>query len=507
MVVTGLLLACLSGANMHAQSTARSGPRVAAGLLGAAQQSAFRVTEGTVSFEQQIGWAAGIWLTVPLGRFFSIEPQVQYSSMPSLQAPGTRSRAFLADATVTWLSAPLVLKVHLGPLAITAGGQVDYPIAVVDDPNLIARDHIPQVTYAATGGVELFPRSRVTLYGRYVYGFTNIDGRELATPSAKLYNQTVQAGLKLRLVGGRRSRSRATDTTPAEAAEPSTGKEPTGKESTGKESTGKEPTGKESTGKEPTGKESTGKEPTGRDSKAAKSPTPETPASIDIDGDKVADASDKCPTVFGVERNAGCPMPDVDDDGVTDEFDKCPQTPGRVQSEGCVFTDTDKDGVSDDDDRCPTVAGTSQFGGCTTPDADKDGVFDADDRCPAVAGVAEMRGCPRIGAFSASAVTFASGLIALTPEGRRELGKVFDYLVAYPNVSVRLEGHTDSMSGALINNPLSARRAMAARAYLLSRGVADARITTIGHGSARPAIGNGTAGGRAKNRRVEVIVR
>jgi len=443
LVVSGFLLACLSSLQSHAQSTAQSGPTVSGGLLGAAQQSAFRVAKGTASYEQRIGWAAGAWLNVPLGRFFSLEPQLQYSSAPSRQTEGQRPRAFLAEATVNWLSAPIGLKAHLGPLAIVVGGQIDYPIAVVDDPNLITKDDIPTIGFAATGAVELFPRSRVTLYGRYIYGLTNVDGRELTTPTAMLYNQTVQAGLKLRVFSGLPSKRLKRQVS----------------------------------------------------------------AVVDTDGDTVPDAADKCPTVFGVERNAGCPIPDRDDDGVTDGFDKCLQVPGRVRNEGCPSTDADKDGISDDEDRCSAIAGTLEFAGCAPPDFDRDGVLDADDRCPGVAGVATMMGCPRIVAFSASAVTFASGRIALTPEGRRELEKVVEYLATYPNVSVRLEGHTDNRSSDLTNNPLSERRAMAARAYLLGRSVAETRVTTSGHGSARPTIGNGTAEGRAKNRRVEVVVR
>jgi outer membrane protein OmpA-like peptidoglycan-associated protein len=485
-VQMGLLLACLCSAESVAQSPEKTGPRVSGGLLGAAQQSAFRVTEGTATYEQSIGWAGGVWLAIPLGRFFSLEPQVQYSSLPSLQTAGQRPRAFLADATVTWLSAPIALKIHLGPLALVAGGQIDYPIAVVDDPNLITKDDVPTISYAATGGVELFPRSRVTLYGRYVYGLTNVDGRALTTPTPMLYQQTVLAGLKLRAFGGRRSRSGTTDPTPQDAKGEASAR-------VNAKDAQKETKAKDT-------KDAKG-------AKGAKTPMLQVAPLADSDGDKVADAGDKCPTVFGVARNMGCPMPDTDDDGVTDTFDKCPQVAGRVKNEGCPSTDSDNDGITDEDDRCPTVVGTAAFAGCGPPDLDRDGIVDADDRCPGVSGVKEMMGCPRIAAFSASAVTFASARIKLTPEGRAELEKVVEYLTAYPNVAVRLEGHTDSRSSDLTNNPLSERRALAARAYLLSRGIAESRITTSGHGSTRPTTGNGTAEGRSKNRRVEVVVR
>ena len=481
-VVAVLLLACVNRADSFAQSAATASPKVSGGLLGTAQQSAFRVTNGTVAYDQRIGWAGGVWLALPLGRFVSLEPQVQYSSLPSLQTVGTRPRAFLNDATVTWLSAPISLKFHLGPLALVAGGQIDYPIAVVDDPNLITKDDVPTISYAAIGGLELFPRSRVTLYGRYIYGFTNIDGRELTTPSASLYQQTIQAGLKLRLFGKRASGARATDSSRA-AAKPEDARRTNTADTKAKDTKAK-------------------------NAKAEPTPMLQVPAiTADTDGDKVPDAADKCPAVFGVERNAGCPMPDSDDDGVTDAYDKCPQGAGRVKNEGCPSTDTDKDGITDEDDRCPTVVGTAEFAGCTPPDADRDGVLDVEDRCPGVSGVKEMMGCPRIATFSASAVTFASARIKLTPDGRSELEKVVQYLATYPSVSVRLEGHTDDRSSDLTNNPLSERRAIAAKAYLLSRGVADSRITTTGYGSTRPTTGNGTFEGRAKNRRVEVIVR
>jgi outer membrane protein OmpA-like peptidoglycan-associated protein len=227
----------------------------------------------------------------------------------------------------------------------------------------------------------------------------------------------------------------------------------------------------------------------------------------DADGDTVDDEADRCPLMTGPARNFGCPMPDSDNDGVTDDHDKCPQVAGRVRNEGCAPTDTDNDGVDDDQDRCPTVAGTAEFTGCPPPDIDRDGVVDDKDRCPTVPGISEMRGCPRITAFVANAVTFASGRITLMPEGRRELDKVVAYLISMPDIAVSLEGHTDNVGTDQINNPLSERRALAAKYYLLSKGIQESRISSSGYGSTRPTIGNGTADGRARNRRVEVVVR
>jgi outer membrane protein OmpA-like peptidoglycan-associated protein len=69
-----------------------------------------------------------------------------------------------------------------------------------------------------------------------------------------------------------------------------------------------------------------------------------------------------------------------------------------------------------------------------------------------------------------------------------------------------VEGHTDSQGSESYNLTLSQNRADAVRAYLVSRGYNANRIEAHGIGKARPVSENGTAEGRANNRRVEIIV-
>ncbi|WP_372660086.1 OmpA family protein, partial [Hydrogenophaga sp.] len=57
-----------------------------------------------------------------------------------------------------------------------------------------------------------------------------------------------------------------------------------------------------------------------------------------------------------------------------------------------------------------------------------------------------------------------------------------------------------------INEPLSVDRANSARDYLIARGVSSTRFATEGRGSREPVADNGTAQGRAQNRRVEIYV-
>ena len=69
---------------------------------------------------------------------------------------------------------------------------------------------------------------------------------------------------------------------------------------------------------------------------------------------------------------------------------------------------------------------------------------------------------------------------------------------------LRVEGHTDGVGADSRNAPLSLRRAEAVRAALIARGVAAERLIAEGFGDGRPIANNGTADGRARNRRIEI---
>jgi outer membrane protein OmpA-like peptidoglycan-associated protein len=101
---------------------------------------------------------------------------------------------------------------------------------------------------------------------------------------------------------------------------------------------------------------------------------------------------------------------------------------------------------------------------------------------------------------------FASGQYQLRPEARENLQKLIDLINANPGSQVLIEGHTDSQGSANLNQVLSQRRAEAVRDALIQQGVDGNRLRAVGLGEDRPIADNGTAAGRARNRRVEVIV-
>jgi outer membrane protein OmpA-like peptidoglycan-associated protein len=103
-------------------------------------------------------------------------------------------------------------------------------------------------------------------------------------------------------------------------------------------------------------------------------------------------------------------------------------------------------------------------------------------------------------------IAFAPGQAGLRPEAKASLGQLIAFVNRDPNKPIRIEGHTDSRGSTSANRALSQRRADAVRDALIAAGVAASRISSVGLGEEQPAADNETEEGRARNRRVDVIL-
>jgi OOP family OmpA-OmpF porin len=247
----------------------------------------------------------------------------------------------------------------------------------------------------------------------------------------------------------------------------------------------------------------------------------------DTDGDGILDPDDQCvndpETVNAFQDDDGCPDTlDQDGDGILDPDDQCvnePETVNQIDdADGCPEVDQDGDGLLGSKDGCPTEAeDVDQFedeDGCPDLDDDKDGIPDLVDACrletETFNGFNDNDGCPdevppAVKKFTGTieGITFGYSRASITKPSKKVLNVAATVLREYPDVRVRIEGHTDPKGIYEKNVSLSLRRAEAVKWYLVDQGIAEDRIETVGFGPDKPRADNKTKKGRAKNRRIE----
>jgi outer membrane protein OmpA-like peptidoglycan-associated protein len=104
-------------------------------------------------------------------------------------------------------------------------------------------------------------------------------------------------------------------------------------------------------------------------------------------------------------------------------------------------------------------------------------------------------------------ILFATDSATVRTDQRDELLSLASNLQSYPNTTATIVGHTDNTGEASYNADLSNRRASSVASVLIGAGVSSSRVTATGRGEDAPIASNLTPEGRAKNRRVEVIIR
>ncbi len=103
-------------------------------------------------------------------------------------------------------------------------------------------------------------------------------------------------------------------------------------------------------------------------------------------------------------------------------------------------------------------------------------------------------------------LTFPPAKNTIEPEYYNLLTKVQDAIKKYPDCGVAIEGHTDSQGNDEANRALSESRAKAVAEYLMANMGVELGVSYHGYGRTRPVASNDTPDGRAKNRRIDVVI-
>lgn len=106
-----------------------------------------------------------------------------------------------------------------------------------------------------------------------------------------------------------------------------------------------------------------------------------------------------------------------------------------------------------------------------------------------------------------SSVLFDTGKAVLKPGARDTLHEAAERVKKFAGAAVLVSGHTDDVGSDASNQALSERRATAVKDYFVgTEGIDAGALATKGFGSTQPVAGNGTDAGRARNRRVDVVI-
>ena len=154
--------------------------------------------------------------------------------------------------------------------------------------------------------------------------------------------------------------------------------------------------------------------------------------------------------------------------------------------------DSDNDGVTDDLDKCPgTPKGVKVAANGCLPVAKA-----------AVLPIVEMLNSK--GGWVVDEAYFEFDKAIVKPEAFDFLDRIAEFLKTNPEISIKIQGHTDSVGTKAYNDILSLQRARAVKNYLIEKGIENHRLFSQGFGYSKPRESNKTGKGCALNRRVEL---
>jgi len=217
------------------------------------------------------------------------------------------------------------------------------------------------------------------------------------------------------------------------------------------------------------------------------------PAMADTDGDGISDGSEV------LQHNTDPAKADTDGDGLVDgeEVLRHKTNPAKPDTDGDGLTDGQEVTQFKTDPLKADTDGGSVHDGQEA--ANKTNPLLPEDDVPALADQKFEAGR----AIVLGGIKFSPGTATINPQSEQMLIEAFITLKTNPGIMVEIRGYTDNSGKASANKLLSQLRAEAVRAWLIQNGLEPNRITARGFGPEHPIGDNRTAGGRAKNQRIE----
>ena len=124
----------------------------------------------------------------------------------------------------------------------------------------------------------------------------------------------------------------------------------------------------------------------------------------------------------------------------------------------------------------------------------------------ALSSVADTQASARGMIVSLPDILFDTDQATLKQDAKVVIAKLAGILLIMPELNLRVEGHTDSTGSPDYNQGLSERRSASVLEFLGQQGISHERMMSVGYGLTRPVADNATREGRAKNRRVEIVI-
>ena len=266
----------------------------------------------------------------------------------------------------------------------------------------------------------------------------------------------------------------------------------------------------------------------------------------DTDGDGIMDKLDACPREKGLKIDNGCPPKDADKDGIADRDDKCPSEAGTKENNGCpvvvekaaeVAVSTTTNATSTSVSSLPasaTIASNVTVGSDaivvgkyvdygSVQNLPSGTTYNGNGREVDPSSLITSR--VRVGSETVSSsslisseetavfdealygIQFETGSSTITNTSFSVLNKVYNIMRNRTSYNFEVGGHTDNQGNSVTNQRLSESRAKAVYAFLIKKGIAASRLSYVGYGDTNPVGDNASTTGRAKNRRVQFVIK